>query len=117
MVSTLCDINPLGREGGDGASLARQPAVARPPDPVSTLCDINPLGREDGDGPSLARQPAVTRRPDTVSTLCDINPKRRDGGGGTAASDAILAALPNRAARRRWKWLQRCARRGTGAIG
>jgi hypothetical protein len=31
-------------------------------------------------------------------------------GGGTAAADAILAALPNRAARRRWKSLHRHAR-------
>jgi hypothetical protein len=38
-------------------------------------------------------------------------------GGGTAAADAILAALPNRAARRRWKSLQRRKHLGTGAIG
>jgi len=37
-------------------------------------------------------------------------------GGGTARADAILAALPNRAARRRWKSLQRRKHRGPRAI-
>jgi len=95
-VSTLCDINPLGREGGDGASLAPQPAVAPRPDPVSTLCDINPLGPEGGDGRSLARQPAVARPPDPVSTRCDINPLGREGGGGPSlARQPAVARRPD----------------------
>jgi hypothetical protein len=40
----------------------------------------------------------------------DTNSLNSDAGGGTAGADAILAALPNRAARRRWKNLQRRAR-------
>ncbi|HXR36340.1 MAG TPA: HGGxSTG domain-containing protein [Candidatus Binataceae bacterium] len=44
---------------------------------------------------------------------CEVsvrNPLNSGAGGGTAAADAILAALPNRAARRRWKSLQRRGR-------
>jgi len=46
----------------------------------------------------------------------DTNRMNSGAGGGTAASDAILAALPNRAARRRWKSLQRRAHPARRAI-
>ena len=47
----------------------------------------------------------------------DTNSLNSGTGGGTAAADAILARLPNRAARRRWKSLQRRKSRAARAIG
>jgi hypothetical protein len=47
----------------------------------------------------------------------DTNSMNSGTGGGTAGADAILAALLNRAARRRWKSLQRRAHPPPRAIG
>ena len=38
-------------------------------------------------------------------------------GEAPAGADAVLATLPNRAARRRWKWLQRRKHPAPRAIG
>jgi hypothetical protein len=71
------------------------------------------MGKHDKDPTPMERLPGAG----LGARAAGIAAATEAGGAGTARADAILAALPNRAARRRWKSLQRRKHRGTGAIG
>jgi len=71
------------------------------------------MGKHDKDPMPMERLPGAG----LVARAAGIAAATEAGGAGTAGADAILAALPNRAARRRWKSLQRRKHRGTGPIG
>jgi len=83
--------------GGTAGRRAEAPAVLAPP---AALIRAAPLATKAG----------------AACEGSDTNRMNSGAGGGTAASDAILAALPNRAARRRWKSLQRRAHPARRAI-
>jgi hypothetical protein len=64
------------------------------------------MAAANADAPAAA----LAAKGGAASEGSQTQPMNRGAGGGTAAADAILAALPNRAARRRWKSLHRHAR-------
>jgi hypothetical protein len=61
------------------------------------------IGKHDKDPTPMERLPGAG----LGARAAGIAAATEAGGSGTAGADAILAALPNRAARRRWKSLQR----------
>ena len=71
------------------------------------------IGKHDKDPTPMERLPGAGRG----ARAAGIAAATEAGGAGTARAEAILAALPNRAARRRWKWLQRRKHPGSGAVG
>jgi hypothetical protein len=64
------------------------------------------MGKHDKDPVPMARLPGAG----LGARAAGVAAATEAGGAGTARADAILAALPNRAARRRWKSLQRRGR-------
>jgi hypothetical protein len=108
--TTFPRINPMNRE------TAATPAPAPLLD--ATFPRINPMNRE------TAATPAPAPQPNSASPR--INPMNRGAPKphapephapecGPVASDTVPAALPNRAARRRWKRLQRHRRAAPAA--
>ena len=84
--SALSRINPVNPE----------PAATPAPNPNSTFSRIDPLNPETG----------ATPKPNPTSPPGRINPVNPEPAAAPAAP-AIPPGLPNRAARRRWKSLQR----------
>jgi hypothetical protein len=128
------DTNSMNRGAGGGTAAARAeaPAAALAPKggAASEGSDTNSMNRGAGGGTAAVRAeaPATALAPkdgaagedSDTNSMMSLPPGTCPGGGaggGTAASDAILAALPNRAARRRWKSLQRRAHPAPRAIG
>ena len=119
------ETQPMNRGAGDGtaAAHAEAPAAAVAPKggAASEGSETQPMNPGAGGGMAAANADApaaaLAAKGGAASEGSQTQPMNRGAGGGTAAADAILAALPNRAARRRWKSLQRRKHRGTGAVG
>jgi hypothetical protein len=119
------ETQPMNRGAGDGTAAARaeSPAAALAPKggAGSEDSETQPMNRGAGGGTAAAHAEApaaaVAPKGGATSEGFETQPMNRGAGGGTAAADAILAALPNRAARRRWKWLQRRKHPAPRAIG
>jgi hypothetical protein len=109
------DTNSMNSGAGGGTARARAEApaaaVARKDAAACEGSDTNSMNSGAGGGMAGARAEApaaaVAPKDGAARAGSDTNSMNSGAGGGTAACDAILAALPNRAARRRWKSLQR----------
>jgi hypothetical protein len=119
------DTNSMNRDAGGETAAARAEAPAAAVAPkggaASEGSETQPMNPGAGGGMAAANADApaaaLAAKGGAASEGSQTQPMNRGAGGGTAAADAILAALPNRAARRRWKSLQRRKHRGTGAVG
>jgi len=119
------EIRPMNRGAGGGAAAARAEApavaVAAKGGAASEGSETPLMNRGAGGGTAAAHADApavaVAAKGGAASEGSEIRPMNRGAGGGIAAADAILAALPNRAARRRWKSLQRRMHRGPEQSG
>ena len=112
-----------GAGGGTAAAHAEAPAATVAPkgEAASEGSETQPMNRGAGGGTAAAHADApaaaLAAKGGAASEGSETRPMNRGAGGGTAAADAILAALPNRAARRRWKSLQRRKHPAPRAIG
>jgi len=102
-----------GAGGGSAGARAEAPAAAVAPRGGVAIEDsaMKPMNSGAGGGAAGARAEApaaaVVLKGGAANEGSAMKPMNSGAGGGTATADAILATLPNRAARRRWESLQR----------
>ncbi len=115
------DPTPMQRLPGAGLG-ARAAGIAAATEAGGAGTAAGVVSARQGSGPGDGRTVEAGRAAALAAkggAACEVsvrNSLNSGAGGGTASADAIMAALPNRAARRRWKSLQRRAHPAPWAI-